>query len=739
MPFQRVDAELDEVQLARRKALLETLPINIASRTWSETRQRYGIINMEVEGRKFWPHQLLAMQRLLMMDHEKDWDEQDVAMVFSHDPGLGKTIMTVAIMGGLWQYVPTTDAFKALLIVPTNVAEKWYTTILSWSTFTKDDVFYPLHESDITYEKLQGCKVLVLTPAICMMAYKTFMWEDPKGETWTAKNGNPQQRARLVRGYDPADEVKRAKDGDQLPPLHPLFAFNQANPKVWSMAAVDEAHEYTSLKKTHLHSAAIRDLLHNATYRFGLTGTPVQHKVEEMPGICRLLNVPDPWMHEKRYWSVKGGGSDTLRASTSLTFFDGFVDRVAKEMVQDALVDERTHRLEFDPWVGLLPNGTYVDDAIAVHNAYYNRADLEQQANDAPNAQQKRTDNMWRAWHRMAHFAFDATLGMHSSADFHADKSLYEHALRNPSQYVHLLHRIVRSRQMAGHQRIAIFSESVVELNIALNFLDQQGNCGKMVLFDGTVPQIKRQKMLLDFLSDDITPKGVLAFSKAGSHAVDICPGCEVMIIIGDFPWSPAILDQAKARIRRVSVQTKPVEYIEMIPRRGIMAAKVATYDDKSLRLVLGCRDANFSEYKEHARNQVFLRGKLTIAMAPVDPNGNYQTTKEMEEARERYEQLRDAAEADGLEFNGSLPSICEMPDPKLFQDVEVPEVAWPIDGYEEQQQKEEVNHQDDLSRAARKRARDVSEERSKRVEAQQQRLRDMRNAIMLESSDEEP
>ena len=749
MPFQVVEEQLSEAQLARRKALLESLPVTIASSTWSESRQRYGIINMDVEGRKFWPHQLIAMQRLCMIDNTVEWEKKEIAMVFAHDPGLGKTVLTMAIMGGLWQFVPSTAMFKALCIVPTNVAEKWYTTIVGtdkepgWTTFTEEDVLYPLHESEIAISKLERAKVVILTPAIIMMAYKTYMWEDPEGLRWTSKQGKPLTRPKLVRGYDPSDAKKHAKYGGRLPPIHPLFAYNAIHHKVWSMVAVDEAHEHTSLKKTHLHAASIREFTHNATYRFALTGTPVQHRVEEMPGMCRLLNVPQLWMHSKRYWSVKGGGAKTLRKSTSQTYFDGFVDRVSKEMVHDALVDAVTHRVEFDPWIGRLPNGSYVGDAIDVHNAFHARAETEHLANIAADAINRRYDNTMKAWNHMAHFAFDATLGMNSSAQFHNDESLYEESLRNPSQYVELLHRIVRSRQVAGHPRIAIFSESVVELNIALNYLQHNGDCGKMVMFDGTIKQNKRQKVLQDFLSDAITPKGVLAFSKAGSHAVDMCPGCEVMIIIGDYPWSPEFLDQAKARIRRVSIQTKPVEYIEMVPRRGIMEAKIATYEDKAKRLVLGCRDADFSAFQPHAINQVFLRGKMNIAMAPVDERGNYEQTPEMIEEKRDWESRRDLAAGNGEEFDEPEPAICAMPEPKLARSVEIPDVAFPVEGYQEPEHDfgdETINEEFRQSRELAKRVREQMRafRECQEQEAKRQRLLTIGMSIQMPDSDEE-
>tara|TARA_B110001452_G_C15228392_1_gene425696 strand:+ start:234 stop:2489 length:2256 start_codon:yes stop_codon:yes gene_type:complete len=749
MPFQVVDEQLGEAQLARRKALLESLPVTIASSTWSEARQRYGILNMDVEGRKFWPHQLIAMQRLCMVDNTVEWEKKEISMVFSHDPGLGKTILTMAIMGGLWQFVPSTDMFKALCIVPTNVAEKWYTTITGtakeagWTTFSKEEVMYPLHESEITVSKLERAKVVILTPSIVMMAYKTYMWEDPDGLQWTSKQGKLLTRPKLVRGYDPSNAKKHDKYGGRLPPMHPLFAYNANHRKVWSMVAVDEAHEHTSLKKTHVHAASIRELTHNATYCFALTGTPVQHKVEEMPGMCRLLNVRQLWMHSKRYWSVKGGGAKTLRKSTSQTFFDGFVDRVAKEMVHGALVEAVTHRVEFDPWIGLLPNGSYEEDAIEVHNAFHARAETEHLANSAPNATNRRYDNMWQAWNHMSHFAFDVTLGFNTSGQFHRDKLLYEESLRKPSQYVELLHRIVRSRQEAGHPRIAIFSEAVVELNIALNYLERKRDCGRMVMFDGTIQQNKRQKVLQDFLSDEVTPKGVLAFSKAGSHAVDMCPGCEVMIVIGDYPWSPMLLEQAKARIRRVSIQTKPVEYIEMVPRRGIMAAKIATYKDKAARLVLGCRDANFSEYQPHAVNQVFLRGKLNIAMAPVDKRGNYEQTPEMTDERRNWEFRRDAAAGAGEEFDEPEPAICAMPEPKLARFVEIPNVAFPVEGYKEPEHDfgdDAINEGVRKSRALAKRVREdmrALEERQEQ-EAKRQRLLAIGMSMKMVESDED-
>lgn len=473
MPSHEPDEELSPEDLAKRKHLLTTFPRNIASTTFLPQTQRHGIINMDVPDRTFHPWQVLGCNNLLKSNKTVPYDERKTCMLFSHDMGAGKTVLTMAILGSLWHFVKNTEDFRALLIVPASIIQKWYQTLVgggrdpAWTILTNDDVYCPAKASDVTIEKLQRAKIVLLSPGLVLSAFKTFHWLNPEAIQWTAKNGNPQTKAGIVRGYNPLDEAAKAKYGANPPPVHPLFACHERDDgkKYWTLVAIDEAHEYASIDAKHWHSKAIQPFTQRATYCVALTGTPVQHRVAEMPALCKLLDVPNLWMHSKRFWSSPLAGPKTLRMSTSKSFFDGFTDRVSTEDMlrinPDALVLETTHRVLFDPFIGLLPDGTYEPNAIEMHNAYLQRAQIENAQNQHLPTHKSSTQ-LWSAWHTMAHMSFNVVLGMHSAKAFKENPSLREQALAKPSQTQILLHRLVRSRQVAGHPRISVFSESVV-------------------------------------------------------------------------------------------------------------------------------------------------------------------------------------------------------------------------------------------------------------------------------------
>ena len=739
MPFQEMDQELGPEALEQRKKLLAALPLRLSSKTLCNKTARHGIINLE--GREFHDHQLLAVANFLKVDRTLGWEEKKVAMLFSHDAGLGKTVMAQAILGGIWRFVPHPSRFKNLLIVPANVVLKWHATtdgrLGGWTVLHGEQVFCPLSQSDITIEKLERANIVIVSPGLLVQALKKSHWLNPEASSYVTKLGKIKSKSGIVRGRAPplpppppppppvvpppapiassdvarlvenanvhlanqaanaahAAEIERLKDLEAAKPppeLHPLFAYNQTNDgtKRWSLVVIDEAHEHTAVDDTHWHAYAIREFTKQATFVAALTATPVQHKVQEMPGLCRLMDVPEEWMHTQRYWCIKGGSAKTLRKSTSTSFFDGFVDRVSEETIvqKNLMVGKVVHRVFFAPWIGRLPSGEYEEDAIASHNAFLNAAKQENLANMSANVRKKSTASLWQAWHAMLHFSWDCTLGMHSASAFKDDPSLYDVSLSKPSAAVILLHRVIRSRQQAGRGRITIFSDSVVHLTIALNYLRSRDDCGQLLLYDGSLSKVQREKVIEAFLSPQ-EPKGVLGISKAGSHAIDLCPGCEVMIMFGDVPWSSEVVAQARARIRRMEKQREPCEYIDLVPTNGVVAVKLLAHEDKKQRLVPALKDSDFSNFEKdkELKNTVFLRGSLTDQLALADSDGNYVVNLDQWRLLSQWQARRAAWDTALLgPFLEPQPAETMLPKPELPEDVELPPVAFPVAGFDE-------------------------------------------------------
>lgn len=135
-------------------------------------------------------------------------------------------------------------------------------------------------------------------------------------------------------------------------------------------------------------------------------------------------------------------------------------------------------------------------------------------------------------------------------------------------------------------------------------------------------------------------------------------------------------------------MQDKPCEYIEVMPRGGIMVAKTSTYTDKIKRLVPGCRDANFANFDaEDDKYHVFLRGNLTDQMSLVDAPGNYTENFFQVQVRQSWEAQRARHEQDPTlgPFETPFPSVAFIPDaPVLAKDMALPPVAYPVEGFVE-------------------------------------------------------
>jgi superfamily II DNA or RNA helicase len=240
---------------------------------------------------------------------------------------------------------------------------------------------------------------------------------------------------------------------------------------------------------------------------------------------------------------------------------------------------------------------------------------------------------------------------------------------------------MLRDRQMAGKRRIVVYSASTVMLEIARNYMARAGGCGRLFLFKGSMDASDRENTIRAFLSDD-NPKGVLFMSSAGSVGVTLCPGCETLFVVGDVPWNNAELKQAIGRVHRIS-QTKPVEVVTFVPRRSVTAAKLKAHEDKRDRLEPAMRDEDFSNFTAAEESQWKLRAQITMSLSILNATGNYKMTAEQAHAYAVWQSACLAATAAG-QPHPACPAECMLPTPLRANDVVLPPVSYPVEGFVE-------------------------------------------------------
>ena len=655
---------------------------------------RRGILKPTDEfGKKFMPydHQYVSLHRLLSRDLTnedgtlKPFAERKVALICVHEMGLGKTLTAICMIAGLHITIPNTDDEKTLIVVPKSVLLMWYreVTIKRTSYSDSQTVLLADHQTKLTMAKILAAKVIIVSPSVLTEAYKTYMFLNKKVPYETV-NGKTKHRSEFQPGVDPSKTTKRALQfKDRLPPKHDIFQYlddcRAVGKPAFSLAIVDEVH--TCSKPTTWAGHVTKILCTETVYTVGLTGTPVSSRPRQLAWIVGALDARPEWLGQSKYYSVRGGGEACIRKSTITAVHEEVIDRVDGAVVD--LVDVTHVTIEYDPFVGLKRDGSFDKEQIERNNSYLLRAQrAAMEATAGSGFRKGQDDYMWSAITVMSQMTFDATLGSFSAEAFRKEPTTYHRlSRRQPSETVRLIWRMLRDRQMAGKRRIVVYSVSTVMLEIARNYVLRTGGCGRLFLFKGSMDANEREKTINDFLCE-ANPQGVLFMSSAGSIGTTLCPGCETLFVVGDVPWNHSDLQQAYGRIHRIS-QDKPVEIVTFVPRRSITAAKLKAHEDKRDRLEPAMRDEDFSNFTAAEESQWKLRAQITMSLSTLDATGNYQHTAEQLKGQAVWQSACLAADAAGVP-RPDYPAECTLPTPLRADDVVLPPVSYPVEGFEE-------------------------------------------------------
>lgn len=366
------------------------------------------------------------------------------------------------------------------------------------------------------------------------------------------------------------------------------------------------------------------------------------------------------------------------------------MDRVDARFLEDQItVQKKVTVLKYDPFVGHVNrDGTVNEYAIAEHNAQVSASHL-----DAPErvswTHKVKTPPQglkFKATIALGHYAFNAYLGAAggvtdglkikktAKSDPTWDDVKIGKAAESPSQAMRLILRLIQSRQAAGHARVAVFCESVGELMILDRyFQDLGGPVGEVYLYTGGQTPHEKDRKIKRFLT---CPKGVFLFSSAGGIGIDLQKGCEVMLSVGSVPWTPSDLDQAFARIYRIG-QTKDVEIIQLVARRGVDEVIMSLHEDKR-RLAAAAIDGDFEAF---AGENPEWRAHATIMSQCVklDPSGNYELTDDQQSRLRDYAVMAAESAAAGgpppPSAGLSVPPQAAVPPSRM----RLPPVAFPL------------------------------------------------------------
>lgn len=609
--------------------------------------------------RTLYVHQVICTQRLLRKQPEVQWAERKASMLAFHEVGSGKTIMAILTLAAVRVANPYRNETKTLIVCPLSVLEMWYETVQAWTTLG-DRVLMASKQVQLTEAAIEHAEVIITTPDVLMQAFKTFayMSEEPEDA------GKPKMQ-RFKHGVAPSNLKRLEELAGELPPVHPMFKLLASKPSRIALVEIDEAQ--TVCNPNTIKGHVVGMFTKEATYKLGLTGTPVTSKPSQLADLARTLDVEEKHMHKKTFFvAEKGSGERSLRKESVKEFHKHVVDRVGIEFLD--LPPRVVHLVKYDPFVGLLPDGTTDAEAVQNHNDALTIAQRLAGMLEASGRALEANEDKWGEEQRRAfsaivklgHMEFSSELGKHGAKAFENDPSLYEKAASVPSQVMRLILRLVRSRQELGHARIVVFCESTTQLRILRLFLADKG-VGMLYLFDGKLKANDRHAMVKDFLECD---GGVMLLSSAGSLGITLCPGCEVLISAGSLPWNATTVDQAFGRIYRIG-QNKPVEIIQLAAERSVTLTKLGLHNDKRDRLAKAAADEDFSNFVE-GDNKWRMTMDILRSCVPLDARGNYQIAPEDVYKLRAYKRLIEQCDANGVPRPAPPP---DLPRPPMLAD----------------------------------------------------------------------
>lgn len=656
--------------------------------------------------RSLFPHQVLAANHLLGMGRDVPWDDRKASMLALHEVGAGKTITAILALAGVHKLNSDPVKRKTMIVVPKSMLETWEEELRAWTTLG-GDILTAAVQTDLTDPAIAEAQVIITTPYVLVAAAKTMFYLKPaKGED----RGKPFWE-RLTVGVSPTDKTRLANLRGKAPPDHPIFkeVFKNEHvpnkPPSFAMTIVDEVH--TCNNPSTWKGSILSLFTQRSVYKLGLTGTPVTSKVAQLADLGHILDVRPDIFQQPQHFMGEEGNDKTIKQQAFAEFHDRFVDRVDESFLD--LPPKVKLELHYDPFVGLKPDGTINNEAIAAHNAKLAAAmtimrshapnasetekkeeateEIRDDVESMPKAPEKKKWNsdqteVFAAMVALGNYEFSSVLGLHGAAAFKKDSALLDLAVTEASQVMQLILRVIEDRQRHGHDRIAVFCESTTQLQILERYLEDK-EVGDRFLFHGQLTARQRNRMVKDFLK---SAKGVLLFSSAGGIGITLCPGCEVLLSVGSLPWNATTIKQADGRVFRIK-QNREVEIIQFVARRSITASKLRLHDDKDKRLGEATTNLDFSNF---ADGDVWRWTKNVLdAVGPINSCGNYPVMhaaavdlrgySRNAQSWEASRQAPRAASDPPLRPKPAPPD--NLPQPSLLPSrMPLPVVSWPLD-----------------------------------------------------------
>ena len=411
----------------------------------------------------------------------------------------------------------------------------------------------------------KASKVLVICPASLK-----YQWQKEIGKFSNHKgiviDGTPTERKEQLNEFRWGDEYLFAIINYELV-RNDLDTIKEVKVDV---LVADEVHRIKNWQSKT--SQAMKEL--DAPYKFGLTGTPMQNKPEELFNIFDWLNpkiLGNFWAFRNRY-VVTGEKFNKKNVVIGYKRLGELRKRVAPFMLRRMKVDVAPElpKMVFNTYrVEMTPEQRRVQDSIQENFMDLVKEIQEQESEGHYNEQGEWVEKPHPKEGQMLGF-FNMMLAISDSPELlqmSTSNMAREYAkllTKNPkSPKLDELVKISQDHLEAGNRKIVVFTQFARMQELAVRELSKIGGCD---IINGTMNPLQRDQAMTNF--EHNRDVNFLVCTDAANYGLNM-QFANVLINI-DIPWNPATYDQRAGRVHRIGGTHEVVNIIDIITRDGI-------------------------------------------------------------------------------------------------------------------------------------------------------------------------
>lgn len=630
-------------------------------------------------------HPVIHGKKCDLLDHQHDFIDYIVGKesetnctttVVNWPTGSGKTIGWIAVMAMKYLMSPDKFHFRALYVTTPTHLDKAVTDITNWTTWrVGKEIAVIRKQQEFADINNWGHAHVIVCSYSTLEALEMTFWHH---ETYQEKIPGTNKRGPPTK---PAEWIRKGPD--------PQFYTYIESTKL-DICCIDECHNYCG-RDTYKFRFA-RRITHSCLTKIGMTATPVKNDPKEPSAMCAAINAePEELQIEKRWLTGGKGINGRLLRKTAVKLFHAMIVHKVCEKDAGLQVDHKLIDLEYWPFIGRREDGTMDEDFIDYLNDEVDSAKTQmfapKPAVRTPGMALQTNKFLMKVVATGIQAPTSKIVAKTPAAEINHNPELYMmQAIQEITPQMLILHKLIRSRQLAGKGRILVYWDLQGTMRHAANAMHKLGQCGRIVPFDSNVPIHRRQQVIDDFLSPR-NPRGVFMITRAGEESITLCGPkgrtCSVLIQCAS-DWSPESDTQLHGRLLRC-VQEEDVEIIRLTARHGMTAAKRSCHFDKSARVAAPIKDMDFTGFRTDDDEEAYRKNKSVLkAMTFLNRDGNYNNNPDLMDATQDYEDECVKREEAGRPPPPPLKiDKYSSETPQLPHELEIPPVTYPVPGFD--------------------------------------------------------